>query len=296
MNSITVVERNENLEDIYHCPECGGNLINILELGQTVCCQCGLITDERKFDGSHSGPRTYTKEQQNKRARTGSPINPMLPDLGLCVTYDKNVRNHDLKRALKINSYLPWDKKNLLIAMTEIKRLCHNLNIPDYIRKAAYDLYREALSKDIVKGRSILGMVAVCLYYTCKIKKIPRTFKEIMDESSVSEKKLRSFYSALVEILNLKAPVNNPVANIPRFIANLGLGFEVEKLTIRILEEYFKKHSLGGKNPNGICGGAIYLAAKFNNKRVNQKTIADIVGVTDSTLRARYYDIIDKVN
>jgi transcription initiation factor TFIIB len=94
----------------------------------------------------------------------------------------------------------------------------------------------------------------------------------------------------------LKVPIHNPVANIPRFIANLGLGFEVEKITIKILDEYLKKHSLNGENPNGVCGGALYLASKFKRKRIGQKRIADVVGVTDSTLRARYYDIINGIN
>jgi transcription initiation factor TFIIB len=139
-------------------------------------------------------------------------------------------------------------------------------------------------------------MITACLYYLCKIKNIPRTFKEILNESSLNSKQFRQNYNCLVKELKLKVPIHNPIANIPRFIANLGLGFEVEKITIKILEEYLKNNSLKGENPNGICGGAIYLASKFYQKRIGQKRIADIVGVTDSTLRARYYDIINGIN
>ena len=57
-----------------------------------------------------------------------------------------------------------------------------------------------------------------------------------------------------------------------------------------------KKNAINGENPNGICGGAIYLASKFKGRKISQKTISDIVGVTDSTLRARYYDIINRIN
>ncbi len=293
---ITVAKNCEGLND-FTCSECGGNLILVVEKGETICFQCGLIISEREFDYTNSGIRAYNNEQKKKRERTGTPISPLLPDISLC-TYisKKNINNTDLKRAVKINNYLPWKKQNLLIAMTELKRISHNLNLPDYIKKDAFKTYKEALNANIVKGRSLIGMIAACVFYTCKIRKIPRTLQEIIKESNVSPKKIKSFYRVLVESLNLKTPVNNPVANIPRFITNLGLGFDVEKLTINILDAYLKNNSLRGMNPNGLCAGAIYLAVKFKNKRISQKRIADIVGVTDTTVRSRYNDIINKIN
>jgi len=291
-----IITLSENINDLnsYGCPECNGNLISIIERGETVCCQCGLILNERNI--VNNTPRAYNSEQIKQKSRTGTPINPMLPDIGLCVTYSNKTQNPNLKRAIKLNRYLPWDKKNLLIAMTELNRLCHNLNIPEYIKRASFDLYKEALNKNLVKGRTIIGIVTVCVYYLCKIKNIPRTLQEILKETSISSRQIRQYYKCLVKELNLKAPIHNPVANIPRFIANLGLDFGVEKITIKILEEYLKNHSLNGENPNGICGGALYLASKFKRKRIGQKRIADVVGVTDSTLRARYYDIINRIN
>jgi transcription initiation factor TFIIB len=276
------------------CPECNGSLISIIERGETVCCQCGLILNERNM--INNTPVAYNSEQIRKKYRTGTPINPLLPDLGLCVTYSTKTQNPNLRRAIKLNRYIPWDKKNLLIAMTELNRLCHNLNIPEYIKRAAFNLYKEALKKNLIKGRTIVGMVSVCVYYLCKIKNIPRTLKEILKESHINHKQITQYYNCLVKELNLKLPIHNPIANIPRFITNLGLDFEVEKITIKIIEVYMRNNSIHGANPNGISGGAIYLAAKFKGKKISQKTISDVVGVTDSTLRARYYDIINGIN
>lgn len=269
-------------------------MILIIERGETVCCQCGLILDERKV--VNNTPRTFSTEQIKEKSRTGTPINPILPDIGLCVTYNNNIQNPDLKRAIKLNRHIPWDKKNPLIAMIELNRLCHNLNIPEYIKRASFTLYKEALKNNLIKGRTIKGMITACLYYLCKIKNIPRTFKEILKETSLNSKQLRQHYNSLVKELNLKVPIHNPIANIPRFIADLGLGFEVEKITLKILDAYLQNNSLKGENPNGICGGAIYLASKYYQKRIGQKRISDVVGVTDSTLRARYYDIINGIN
>ncbi len=294
---IEIIEiKKDVLYGLNSCPECQGNLISVVERGETVCYQCGLIISEKELALNHSGPRIYTAEQSREKARTGSPTSQLFPDISFCVIHNNNTQNPHLKRAIKLNSYIPWDKKKKLIAIIELKRLSHNLGIPEYIKKATLELYEEAVNRNMIKGRSIKGMIIACLFYVCKIKKIPRTFQEICMESSIAPKKLKKYYLNLVKELNLKTPINNPIANVTRFIANLGLDFDTEKLTIKILEEYFKNSSTGGKNPNGFCGAAIYLASKLRNKRINQKVIANIIGITDTTLRNRYHEIINKIN
>jgi len=292
---ITLIEKVE-CESLKFCSECNGPLITIIEKGETVCCQCGLISNEKVFVDSFNEPTTYSKEQVDKKSRIGSPISSQLPDMGLCLIVKNNTRDPNLKRAIKLNSYLPWDKKNLLIALTELKRLNHKLALPGYFVKATFKLYKEALKENLVKGRTIKGIIAVCLCYICKVHNIPRTLDEFLAESSLNEKRFNRYYSSLVKNLNLKIPIQNPIASISRFVTELRLGFATEKLTYKILDEYLKNNSINGTNPNGICGGAIYLASKFNGKRIGQKRISDIIGISDSTLRARYYEIINGIN
>jgi len=83
---------------------------------------------------------------------------------------------------------------------------------------------------------------------------------------------------------------------IPQFIAELGLSYDVEKLTIKVLESYLRKGLLNGKNPKGLCGGAIYLVAKIKNLRINQKRIGEVVGVTEVTLRSQYKSLLNTLD
>jgi len=106
------------------CPECGGKTIPIQEKGEIVCSQCGLVISERIVDISHTDKRAFTKQEKEKRERTGSPISILLPDMGLSTIIDKsNIKSPDLKRAAKWNSRMTWDKRNMLIATTELKRM-----------------------------------------------------------------------------------------------------------------------------------------------------------------------------
>ncbi len=80
------------------CPECEGNTISVQEKGEIVCRQCGLVISERIVDVSHSGKRAFTKQEKERRERTGSPISILLPDMGLSTIIDKNnIKSPDLK-------------------------------------------------------------------------------------------------------------------------------------------------------------------------------------------------------
>ncbi|TFF97170.1 MAG: transcription initiation factor IIB [Promethearchaeota archaeon] len=279
------------------CPECGGKIISIQSKGEIVCGQCGLVISERLLDIYHSGKRAFTKQEKEKRERTGSPISILLPDMGLSTVIDKNnIKNPDLKRAAKWNSRMTWDKRNMLIATTELKRIGSNLNLPGHIKKSAIRLYKEAFKKKLLRGRSINGMVAACLYFACREKKIPRTLQEILDETSVNAKNVRRCYRTIIRELNLKVPSTDPISLIPRFIAELNLDADVEKTTVNILQTFISNYSTSGKDPKGLCAGALYLVCKVRNKRISQKEIANLVGVTEVTLRSRYKELIKKLN
>jgi len=290
-----VKTESSNLSDL--CPECGGKAISIQEKGEIVCGQCGLVISERILDISHSGKRAFTKQEKEMRERTGSPISILLPDMGLSTIIDKsNIKSPDLKRAAKWNSRMTWDKRNMLIATTELKRIGSNLNLPIHVKKSAIRLYIEAFKRKLLRGRSINGMVAACLYFACRERKIPRTLQEILDQTSVNAKNVRRCYRTIIRELNLKAPSTDPISLIPRFIAELELDAEAEKATIKILQAFTSKFSTSGKDPKGLCAGALYLVCKKNDRKISQKDIANLVGVTEVTLRSRYKELINKLN
>ncbi|MFX0035045.1 MAG: transcription initiation factor IIB family protein [Candidatus Hermodarchaeota archaeon] len=279
------------------CPECGGKVILLHEKGENVCGQCGLVINERIVDISHSGKRAFTKQEKESRERTGSPISILLPDMGLSTIIDKSsIKSPDLKRAAKWNSRMTWDKRNMLIATTELKRIGSNLNLPNHVKKTAIRLYIEAFKKKLLRGRSINGMVAACLYFACRERKIPRTLQEILEQTSISAKNVRRCYRTLIRELNLKAPSTDPISLIPRFIAELELDADAENTTIKILQSFTSQFSTSGKDPKGLCAGALYLVCKKKDKKISQKEIANLVGVTEVTLRSRYKELVKMLN
>ena len=71
---------------------------------------------------------------------------------------------------------------------------------------------------------------------------------------------------------------------------------QIERLTVSILTKYISNFSISGKDPKGLCAGAIYLACKIKDKNYTQKEISDSIGVTEVTLRSRYKELKQKLN
>ncbi|MHA1272207.1 MAG: transcription initiation factor IIB [Promethearchaeota archaeon] len=278
------------------CPECGGNIISAFERGEDICEQCGLVVIERNIDFSHSGVRAYNKHEKDKKERNGSPISILVPDISLSTIIDqKMINNPDLKRAVKWNNHISWEKKNMLIAITELKRIAGNLNLPDRIKKGAIRYYKQIFRKNILRGRSIKGMITACLYLACKQEKVPITFQEILEESAINHNIIKKCYKILLQELNIKPKNMDPLSLIPRYIADLGLSIDIEKSVIKLMKKYLNSNQVLGKDPKGICAGAIYLIAKFKKQKVSQKQIAKVVGVTEVTLRSRYKELLDHI-
>jgi transcription initiation factor TFIIIB Brf1 subunit/transcription initiation factor TFIIB len=108
---INVNAKANNLKTISNlCPECGGSIISLIETGDIICNECGLVIDEKRVDFTHNGRRAYTNDERNSRERTGAPISVLLPDIGLTTTIDKSkINNPDLKRAAKWNTRMNWE-------------------------------------------------------------------------------------------------------------------------------------------------------------------------------------------
>ncbi|MHA1689608.1 MAG: transcription initiation factor IIB, partial [Promethearchaeota archaeon] len=217
--------------------------------------------------------------------------------ISLTTTINRNeIKNPDLKRATKWDTRITWQKRNLLIATTELKRISSNLNVPDYIMKEAMRLYKIAFSRKLLRGRSINGMVAACLYYALLKEKIPITFQEILDESAENEKDIKRCYSVLVKELKLKLPSRDPSNLIPRFASKLGVSAEIEQLAVKITREFIKRFGISGKDPRGIVAAVLYLAGKIKQVELTQNEIATLIGITEVTLRSRCKEIKKKLN
>lgn len=284
----------EQIDSYHRCPECSSDfIISDSHRGETICSNCGLVIDDHIPDTERNDRRAFTQEEKEKRERTGSPISVLLPDMGLSTIIDPKAKmSQRMKRVIKWNSRMSWNKRNLLIATTEIKRIGSNLNLPLRVKELAAKIYRKAFSLKLLRGRSIKAMVAAALYYACRKEKIPRTLQELVDQTTCTARDIRRCYRIIIRELELRVPAMDPVMLIPKYSDELGLSLEVEKAAAELLNKFSKRMTTSGKDPKGLVAAAIYLASQTLHEAKSQSRIARTIGVTEVTLRSRYKEFL----
>ena len=288
------------------CPVCGStDIVFNEETGEYVCARCGTIVLDRYVD---QGPewRAFTPEERERRGRTGAPLSPTLHDHGLSTVIDHRDRDAlgkrlSPRRRQEVQRLRKWQlrariqtgmDRNLTIAMNELDRMANLLNLPKQIKEEAAVIYRKAVEKGLVRGRSIESVVAAVIYAACRIHHQPRTLDEIAKKLEVNRKEVARCYRLITKELKLKVPIADAMDHIPRIGEALKLRGDIIEYAMKIMEK-IKGHPItAGKDPAGIAAAAIYIAVMQKGERRTQKEIANVAGVTEVTVRNRYKEIM----
>jgi len=284
------------------CPECGSvNLIHDYDTGETVCGDCGLVLFKQMMD---KGPewRAFTQEEKASRSRVGTPTSYSVHDKGLStaisqVDRDAFGRKLPLSTRLLMWRLRKWQirsrahattDRNLAQAMAELDRLSDRVYIPRPIKEKAAVIYRKALDKSLVRGRSIAAVVAAAAYAACRGSGTPRALHEIAEASLVDKKDVARCYRLLLRELDMHMPIADPLTYVSKIAERTGISGKTQGIAIRILREARKKRAAAGKDPMGLAAAALYIACLQNNEKKTQKDIAEAAGVTEVTVRNRY--------
>ena len=180
--------------------------------------------------------------------------------------------------------------------LSELDRMASGMGLPRNVRETAAMIYRKAVNKNLIRGRSIEGVVAASLYAACRQCNVPRTLDEIAAASRVGRKEIGRTYRFMTRELQLKLMPTSPQDYISRFCSELKLSGEVQSKSIEIIKNANDKELTSGRGPTGVAAAAIYIASILCNERRTQREVADIAGVTEVTIRNRYKELTERLN
>ena len=219
------------------CPRCGsGPMVVDTNGGELVCGGCGFVVKEKIVE---TGPewRSFSKEEKDDRSRTGVPTSIAMHDMGLATVIggiNKDASGKSLSASMKatVDRLRTWDSRsqvhesadrNLRQAFSELDRLSDKLAVPDaVVEKAAY-IYRKALERGLVRGRSISAIIAASLYAACRDRETPRTLKDLAVVSNVRRKDIARCYRLLLKEMDIKMPVVDPSKCVSRIASRAEL-------------------------------------------------------------------------
>ena len=178
--------------------------------------------------------------------------------------------------------------KNLRQALSQLATLKDKLSLNDAVIEKASYIYRKALEKGLVRGRSISALIAAALYAACRDTETPRTLKDIAQASNIKRKDIARCYRLLLRELNLKMPVVNPINCISRIASRAGLSEKTKRKATKILQTAEELKISAGKDPMGLAAAALYVACVTLGENKTQRDVAEAAGVTEVTIRNRY--------
>jgi len=288
------------------CPECGANLVYDSEHGEILCESCGIVV-EAVID---EGPEWREFEGDNKRrARTGPPRTVMRHDHGMGSQIDW--KNRDAsgrplspRSRRQMQRVRQWDRRtrfskaadrNLAYALLELDRMGSSLGLPRSVRESAAHVYRQALAKNLIRGRSIEGVVASCLYGACRMCSVPRTLDEIAQTGRIGRKEIGRIYRFLARELKLRTVPTSPEDYVGRFCSELKLSSKVQRRANDLLRTAAERELVSGRGPTGVAAAGIYIASILCGERRTQREVADVAGVTEVTVRNRYKELCERL-
>jgi transcription initiation factor TFIIB len=180
--------------------------------------------------------------------------------------------------------------------MSELDRLSGKVYVPAQIKEKAAVIYRKALDKSLVRGRSIAAITAAALYAACRGSGTPRTLREISAASLVDKKDVARCYRLLLRELEFRMPIADPLTYVSKIAEKNGISGKSQGTAIAILREARRKRIISGKDPMGLAAATLYIACLQNNERKTQKDIAEAAGVTEVTVRNRYKSLKLQLN
>jgi transcription initiation factor TFIIB len=180
--------------------------------------------------------------------------------------------------------------------MAELERLSNKVNISPPIKEKAAVIYRKALDKALVRGRSINAIAAAALYAACRKSGTPRTLREIAEASLVDKKDVARCYRLLLQELDFHMPTADPLTYVSKIAEQNGVSGKTQGAAIAILREARQKRVAAGKDPMGLAAAALYIACVQNSEKITQKDIAEAAGVTEVTVRNRYKALKKQLN
>jgi transcription initiation factor TFIIB len=285
-----------------NCSRCGKKSILIDEVtGEQFCGKCGYVISEKSEDSGQER-RSFSTQGGTDTTRTGPPTSLTRHDKGLSTVINpanRDATGKPLSSSMKttIKRLRTWDSRsqsqasadrNLRQALHELDRLKDKLAISSITLERAAYIYRKALEKKLVRGRSISAMIVSSLYAACRETEIPRTLKDFAIASNVKRKDISRCYRLLHKELDLKMPVVDSIQCIAKISSTLKITEKTKRYAVKILKETQERKESAGKDPMGLAAAALYLSCVKNGMPVTQRDLAEAAGVTEVTIRNRY--------
>jgi transcription initiation factor TFIIB len=153
-------------------------------------------------------------------------------------------------------------------------------------------IYRRAVQNQLIKGRTIQGLVAASVYTACRQCTLIRSLEDVADAANISRKEAAKNYRFLYNELKTDVPQVDRDNLISNYVSKLRISGLTEQKARKILEIAESQKLTIGKAPEGVTAACIYIACRLMEEHRTQGEIARVAQITEVTIRNRYKELM----
>lgn len=275
------------------------HLIVDVESGELVCSKCGIVAEDKMQESNVQ----FRAKGNEIRGTEPSSLASYDMDLSTMIgVTDKDGKGNRIQPSIQSALFRlrTWDHRiqlhknkdrNLKRAFQLLHTLKDKLNLSDVtIEKAAY-IYRKALAKGMIRGRSGEVVAVASIYIALREFLSPISLREISKASNIRLNKIARIVRLVSIELDILIPIADPKRSVSKVGNTVGLSEKTKREAVDLISHIKEIEYSDGKKPMTLAATMLYLACIKTGEHVSQKEIARAAGVTDVSIRNRVKDL-----
>mmetsp|Transcript_1170 Transcript_1170/g.2056 ORF Transcript_1170/g.2056 Transcript_1170/m.2056 type:complete len:716 (+) Transcript_1170:220-2367(+) len=184
-------------------------------------------------------------------------------------------------------------------AAEKIAGLAKQMDLPAALAERAIEIYSKVMDTVNLKNVAFAkkdGVIAACIFASCRQEGLPRTFKEICSAAAISKREIGRCYKLIVHVVEPSGghqPRHKASTDdfMTRFCSKLHMSPRFLACASHVAKMATELDIVQGKGPLTVTAAAIHLVSKCGNEKRPLKKIADVAGVAELTIRNCFKDM-----
>ena len=293
----------DNMDDLdsdlcdNYCKKCNSDSL-VYDDGAYFCHKCGIFQEIRINQEQEWRYYGNSDTKSSDPTRVGMPMNKLLPEssLGTMISSKGNRSNdYDKIRQYHCWNTMPYKERSLYKVYERLQQKALKVGIPPYIIENAKAMYKELSEAQISRGANRRGLMAACIYISCKIEKVPRSAKEVAVIYDLKVSEMTKGCKKFLEIMNLTKTRKNyvmssstPLNFIKRFCSKLEIVDDLFSLCQIVAFMTTKLDIVDENTPPSIAAGCIFLVSTLCNLNIAKKMISTACKISEVTISKCY--------
>ena len=286
---------------IYKCPQCLRQGLNVDD-GVIVCqncnCEYGCVIDDTAEWRNYGNDDHRTADP----SRCGTSSHPLLVEssYGTTLGYTKNNYFNRLKQ---LNNWqaMPYHERSLKLVFDRLTQNGFNSGLTLNIVEFSHKLFAEVIHSQANIGETKLsrgdnrdGLIAACLFYSCKeydVSRSPQEIAKICDVNACDVTRGINLFHELMKnskLINLNKSITKYSDFIDRYCNNLGIPTKKTTEIMDFAKKVDEKKILTKNTPQAMACGCIYFVSTMHRLGITKTQISEKCGISVPTITKSY--------